>query len=79
MTAHKHEIGFMNQEEGMCISLFDGRLRFEGDGNIYSNFAYRLQPDNGCVQFPILTTESTDNRAETDRILPPGVSRACPR
>ena len=29
-------------EEDLRISLFDGRLRFEGDGSSYSNFAYRI-------------------------------------
>ena len=31
MAAHKLGVGFMIEEEGLCISLFNGRLRFEGD------------------------------------------------
>ena len=42
MAAHKQGVGFMTEEEDLCISLFDGRLRFEGDGSSYSNFAYRI-------------------------------------
>ncbi|CAM9400002.1 unnamed protein product [Laminaria digitata] len=32
MAAHKQGVGFMTEEEDVCISLFDGRLRFKGDG-----------------------------------------------
>ena len=42
MAARKQGVGFMTEEEDLCISLFDGRLRFEGDGSSYSNFAYRI-------------------------------------
>ena len=39
MAARKQRVGFMTENEGLCISLFDGRLGFEGDGSSYSNFA----------------------------------------
>ena len=55
----------MTEEEGLCIYLSDGRLRFEVDGSSYSNFAYRIDPDNGYVPFPFLTLNSTENHAET--------------
>ncbi|CAN0208252.1 unnamed protein product, partial [Laminaria digitata] len=35
MAAHKHGAGFMT-ETNLCISLFNGRLKFEGDGSSYS-------------------------------------------
>ena len=66
MAAHKHGVGFMTEEEGLCISLFNGRLTFEGDGSSYLNFAYRIKPDNDCVPFPLLTPDSAENRAKTD-------------
>ncbi|CAM9153268.1 unnamed protein product [Laminaria digitata] len=47
MAVHKQGIDFITEEEDLCISLFDGRLRFEGDGSSYSNFACRIEPDNG--------------------------------
>ena len=52
MAAHKQGVGFMTEEEGVCFSPFGGRLRFEGDGSSYSNFEYRIEPDNGYVPFP---------------------------
>ena len=55
----------MTEDEGLCISFFDGRLRFEGDGCSYSNFACRMEPDNGYVPFPLLTTDPAENRVET--------------
>ena len=39
MAAHKQGVASMTEDEGLCISLFDVRLRFEGDGSSYSNFA----------------------------------------
>ena len=36
----------------MCISLFDGRLRFEGDGSSYSGFGCRIEPDDDCCVPP---------------------------
>ena len=39
----------------MCVSVFNGRLRFEGDGSSCSRFAYRMEPDDGYVPFPLLT------------------------
>ena len=65
MAAHKQGVGFMTEDEGLCISLFDGRLRFEGDGSSYSNFACRIEPDNGYVPFPLLTPDPAENRGET--------------
>ena len=56
----------MIEEKGLCLSLFDGRLGFEGDGSSYFNFAYRVGPDNGYVPFPLLTPDSAENRTETD-------------
>ena len=50
----------------MCIFIFNGRLRFEGDGSSYFNFAYRIEPDNGYMPFPLLTTDSTENRVKID-------------
>ena len=64
MAAHKQGVGFMTEEEGLCISLFDGRLRFEGDGSSYSNFAYRIEPDKGYVPFPLLTPSPPENRVD---------------
>ena len=32
----------------MCISSFDGGLRFEGDGSSYSGFGCRIDPDDDC-------------------------------
>ena len=52
MPAHKEGVGFMTEKEDLCISLFDGRLTFEGDGSSYSYLAHRIEPDNGYVQFP---------------------------
>ena len=66
MATHKHGVAFMTEEEGLCISLFDGRLRFEGDGSSYFNFVYRIELDNGYVSFPRLTPDPTENRAETN-------------
>ena len=33
MAAHKQGVRFTTKEEILCIYLFDGRLRFEGDGS----------------------------------------------
>ena len=74
MAAHEHGVGFMTEEEGLYISLFNGRLRFEGDGSSYFNFAYRIEADKGYVPFPLLTLDSTENRAkigcDSSRALP---------
>ena len=66
MAAHKHGVGFMTEEEGLSTSLFNGRLRFEGDGSSYFNVAYRIEPGNVYVPFPLLTPDSTENRAKID-------------
>ena len=55
--------------------IVDRRLRFEGDVSSYFKFAYRIEPDNGYVPFPLLTPDSTSNPAEIDR----GPPRTCPR
>ena len=65
MAAHKQGVGFMSEDEGLCIYLFNGRLRFEGDGSSYSNFAYRIEPNNGYVPFPLLTPDPAEYRVET--------------
>ena len=65
MAAHKQGVGFMTGDEGLCISLFDGRLTFEGDGSSYSNFACRIEPGNGYVPFPLLTPDPAEDRVET--------------
>ena len=54
----------------MCISLFDGRLRFEGDGSSYSGFAYRIEPDNGYVPFPLETPNPPETCVEDSCDLP---------
>ena len=64
MAAHEHGVGFMTEEEGLRISRFNGRLRFEDDGSSYFNFAYKIEPDNGYVPFPLLTPDFTENRAK---------------
>ena len=51
MVANKKGVGLITEDEGLGISLFDGRLRFEGDGSSYSNFACRIEPDKGYVPF----------------------------
>ena len=56
----------MTEGEILRISLFDGRLRFKGDGSSCFTFAYRIEPDSGYVPFPVLTPDSTENRAEID-------------
>ncbi|CAM9287200.1 unnamed protein product, partial [Laminaria digitata] len=55
MAAQKHGVGFMTEKK-LCISLFNGRLKFEGDGSSYSSFACRIEPDDGYV--PIESNET---------------------
>ena len=74
MAALKQGVGFMTEDEGLCISLFDGRLRFEGDGSSYCNFACRMKPENGVLPFPSLTLDPAENRVETGCDFP----LACP-
>ena len=62
MAAHKQGVGFMTEDEGLCISPFDGRLRFEGDGSSYSNFACRIEPDNGYVCLLYTSPSPRDKR-----------------
>ena len=70
MTAHEQGVGFTTEEEGLCIYLFDGQLRFEGDGSCYSDFAYTIEPHNGYGLFPLLSPDSTENRATLIAIFP---------
>ena len=55
MAAHKQGVGFTTEDEDLCISLDNERLRFESDGSSYSGFAYRIEPDDGYVTFLLLT------------------------
>lgn len=44
------------EEGGVCISLFDGRLRFAGYGPSHSGFECRIEPDDDfCVSPPTVT------------------------
>ena len=65
MAAHEQGVGCMIEDEGLCISLFDVWLRFEDDKSRSSNFACRVEPDNGYVPFPLLTPDHAENRVET--------------
>ena len=67
MAARRRGVGFRTAESGMCISLFDGRLRFEGDGSSYSGFSCRIEPnDDCCVLVPNVPPNVTPNSlAET--------------
>ena len=80
MAAHNNGVGCMTEEETLCVSLslFDGRLRFEGDGSSYFTFACRIEPGNGYVPFPVLTPDSTENRAEIDCGTPPALPVLAP-
>ena len=60
----------MTEEEGLCSSLFDGRLRLEGDTSSYFDFAYIIEPGNGYVPFSLLIPDFTKSRAEIDRGSP---------
>lgn len=40
-------------------------MRSESEGPSRSNFAYRVDPDNGYVPFSPLTPDPTKNRVET--------------
>ena len=42
-------VGSTTEDSRTCISLFDGRLGFEGDGSSYSGFGCRIEPDDCCV------------------------------
>ena len=70
MAAHKQGVGFTTEEKDLCISLFTGRLRFEGDGSSYSGFAYRIEPDDGYVPFPVLTPNPPEPCVEPGCDLP---------
>ena len=64
MAAHKQGVAFTTEEKDLCISLFNGRLRFEGDGSSYSGFAYRIEPDGGYVPFPLETPNPPETCVE---------------
>ena len=78
MAAHKLGEGFMAEEECSRFSLFNGRLRFEGDRSSYPNFACRIEPDNGYVTFPLLTPDFTENRAKNDCDSPQALPALAP-
>ena len=65
MAVHKQGVGCTTEEKDLCISLFTGRLRFEGDGSRYSGFAYRIEPDDGYVPFPLLTPNPPETCKES--------------
>ncbi|CAN0295766.1 unnamed protein product, partial [Laminaria digitata] len=70
MAAHEHGVGFMTEKK-LCISLFNGRLKFEGDGSSYSSFACRIEPDDGYVpcrhpRFPLRVWSLERVTAERD-------------
>ena len=76
MAAHKQGIGFATEQKDLCISLFNGRLIYEGDGSSYSRFAYKMEPYVGYVPFPILSPRAL--RGIWLRFFP-CVSGACTR
>ena len=65
MAAHKQGVGFTTEAKDLCISLFNRRLRFEGDGSGYSGFADRIELDDGYVPFPLLTPNPPDPYVES--------------
>ena len=65
MAAHTQWVRFTTEEEGLCISLFDGRLRFEGIGSNYSGSTCRIKPNDGYAPFPLLTPNLPDDCAES--------------
>ena len=65
MAAHKQGVRFRTEEEGLCISLLDGRLRVKGDGSSYPGFACRIEPDDGYVPFPPLTPNPPEDCEES--------------
>ena len=79
MAAHKQGVGFTTEEKDLCIFLFNGRLRFEGDGSSYSGFAYRIEPDDGYVPFPLLNLHPPRDLCGIRLRFSPCVSRACTR
>lgn len=44
MAGHMRGAGLRTEEIDMCISIFVGRFRLEGDGSSYSSFGCRIQP-----------------------------------
>ena len=65
MAARKQGVGFTTEEKDLCISLFMGWLRFEGDGSSYSGFAYRIETDDGYVPFSLLTPNPPESCVES--------------
>ena len=55
MATHEQGVRIATEEKGLCVNLFNGMLRFEVDGSSYFGFAYRIEPDDGYVPFPLLT------------------------
>ena len=64
MAAHKQGVEFTTEEKDLYISLFNGRLGFEGDGSSCSGFNYRIEPDHGYVPFPLETANPPETCAE---------------
>ena len=64
IAAHKQGVLLTTEEKDLCISLFNGRLRFEGDGSSYSGFAYKIEPDDGYVPFPLGTLNPPETCVE---------------
>ena len=54
MATHEEGVRIATEEKGLCVNLFNGMLRFEVDGSSYFGFAYRIEPDDGYVPFPLL-------------------------
>ena len=54
----------------MYIFLSNGRLRFESDGSSYSGFAYRIEPDDGYVPFPLETSNPPETCVEYGCVFP---------
>ena len=58
------------RRKNLSISLFNGRLRFEGDGPSYSGFAYSIEPDDGYVPFSLETPNPLETCVEYGCIFP---------
>lgn len=64
MAAHHHGVGFLTWNI-LYISLFNGRLKLEGDGFSYSSFACRIEQDDRCVPFPLSTPDPSETCVES--------------
>ena len=49
----------------MCISVFDGRLRFEGGGSSSSQSSRKIELDDGCVPFPLFAPNLPEGYVES--------------